>query len=87
MKLPGFNAENSLYKSDMHYQQRTQRASTDGRQAVIPQQREEAEAGGLGCAYACTCCFVLRNMDCCKYCGKYCFTPQLGNEPPVILKQ
>lgn len=37
MNTPGFTAEDSLYKTNVHYQLITQRAGPGGGQAVIPQ--------------------------------------------------
>jgi hypothetical protein len=88
MKMPGFNAANALYQSDISYRMVGQPMGMRGRQVVIPQQRGEAEAGGLGCAFACTCCALLRDVDCCQYCIDNCFTgPHVRNGSLVILKR
>jgi hypothetical protein len=69
MKMPGFSAESSLYKTRGYYQSVSTRRSGSGKEGAIPQMRAGWPfSGSCGCGPGYCCCELCWFNSCTFWC-------------------
>ena len=68
MKMPGFGAESSLYKTTSRYQSVTAQRPGGATEGVIPQMRGWPFSGSCGCGPGYCCCELCWFNSCTFWC-------------------
>jgi hypothetical protein len=89
MNMPGFNAEASLYKSDVNYSTIMKPAGASGGQAVIPQQYwswDGTLSDPTTCStFDCMECMYWHDWEGCMQCSQHCSSVEASYTWPVLI--